>query len=406
MSHAPLTNFIAENAFPIDPANPGAAIDRFLMSCSSDLQLLGLGEALHGSEDLLWLRNRIFQHLVEQDDFRAIAIEASLPHARAMNEYILGGPGTYDDLQAGAISHGWGKYASMRDLIEWMRAYNADPAHDIKLHFYGFDLPAKGMGPASPASLFEFAIAHLETLDPATAAKHREKASSLLGAETQWENPMLWRDPAQNKPLIEAAGALRVEAQKLIAALNKHRANFPSTAERRTHEEAAHYAKLARHHLSFFITLADKDWAPALGARDALQADNLEFIVERERPRGRVLAFAHNKHLQKSKASWQLGEQKIEWSPAGAHLAHTMGTAYANLATAIPSAEFIQLPPAEPNSLESLLRPGTVLPTRSAPAISPDLLTRGSTKTNPTYFALTSSAMTDFDAIITLDIVS
>jgi erythromycin esterase-like protein len=36
--------------------------------------------------------------------------------------------------------------------------------------------------------------------------------------------------------------------------------------------------------------------------RDAIMADNLAYIVERERARGRVLAFAHNSHLQRGKA--------------------------------------------------------------------------------------------------------
>ena len=47
--------------------------------------------------------------------------------------------------------------------------------------------------------------------------------------------------------------------------------------------------------------------AELLGIRDAMMADNLAYIVSRERGRGNVLAFAHNSHLQRGKAQWQLG---------------------------------------------------------------------------------------------------
>lgn len=396
---------VSVRAIPMDVDNPGPGIDRFLMTCSSDLQLLALGEALHGSEEILRLRNRIFQHLVEHDDFRALAIEASFPHARAMNDYVLGGPGAYEELKDSAISHGWGQYAATRELIEWMRGYNAEPGHDVKVHFHGFDLPATGMGPASPSTLFDLALSQLASLDAATAARHREKIGSLIGPESQWHDPMIWRDPAKNTLMLESAAALRVEAQKLVAALSKHRANFPSTPERRIHEEAVHAAKLARHHLSFFIALADaENWAPSLGARDAMQAETLEYIVERERPRGRVMAFAHNKHLQKSKASWQLGGKLIEWSPAGAHLAHTLGAGYAAIGMALRSAAGIELKAAEAGTLESMLPVSTLLPTRSVTRPGTELKTRSAAPGKATYFPLTSTALSDFDGLMTLSL--
>jgi hypothetical protein len=38
------------------------------------------------------------------------------------------------------------------ELIEWMRRYNADPAHHVKLQFYGFDSPTEMVGSDSSSA--------------------------------------------------------------------------------------------------------------------------------------------------------------------------------------------------------------------------------------------------------------
>jgi hypothetical protein len=43
------------------------------------VELLGSGEALHGGEETLRFRNRLFQRLVELHGYSAIAIESSFP---------------------------------------------------------------------------------------------------------------------------------------------------------------------------------------------------------------------------------------------------------------------------------------------------------------------------------------
>ena len=54
------------------------------------MELLGFGEALHGGKDILILRNRLLQRLVEAHGYSAIAIESSFPRARVVNEYVSG----------------------------------------------------------------------------------------------------------------------------------------------------------------------------------------------------------------------------------------------------------------------------------------------------------------------------
>ena len=69
------------------------------------VELLGFGEALHGGEEILILRNRLFQRLVEAHGYTTIAIESSFPQARLVNDYIAGrGPASYEAVQDAGFS--------------------------------------------------------------------------------------------------------------------------------------------------------------------------------------------------------------------------------------------------------------------------------------------------------------
>ncbi len=148
--YATLDNWIRHEAIPfsVDSSETfNASIDKVIASLDDSVELLGFGEALHGGEDILMLRNRLFQRLVETHGYSAIAIESSFPRARVVNEYVAGrGPASYEAVQEAGFSHGFGRLDANRELVEWMRAFNADPSHRVKLQFYGFDSPTEMIG--------------------------------------------------------------------------------------------------------------------------------------------------------------------------------------------------------------------------------------------------------------------
>src|SRR5665647_1766694 len=111
-----------------------AAADSVIASHGDPVDLLGLGEALHGDGEIIILRNRLFRRLVEAHGYSAIAIESSLPRARAVDEYVAGrGPASYGAVQEAGFSHGFGRLEANRELVEWMRRYNADPFRRVTL---------------------------------------------------------------------------------------------------------------------------------------------------------------------------------------------------------------------------------------------------------------------------------
>ena len=143
MTRSALDEWIRNEAIPFSLDSPetlNRAIDRLISTLDPSVELLGFGEALHGGEEILLLRNRLFRRLVEKHGYRAIAIESSFLRSRPLNEYVSGsGTESYEAVREAGFSHGFGMLEANRELAEWMRSYNDDPSHKVKLHFYGFD---------------------------------------------------------------------------------------------------------------------------------------------------------------------------------------------------------------------------------------------------------------------------
>jgi erythromycin esterase-like protein len=418
-AHATLDDWIAREATPFSIDSPpifNAAIDKVIASLGDSVELLGFGEALHGSEDILILRNRLFQRLVEMHGYSAIAIESSFPRARAVNEYLAGrGPASYEALQESGFSHGFGRLDANRELVEWMRRYNADPSHRVKLRFYGFDSPTEMMYADSPRQILHFVLDYLAAIDNAGSQEHRQRIDPLLGKDADWENPAAAMAPANSIGQSSAATALRIETEELISELNIRRPELAAKSTMSSYLEALQYASGARQLLNYHAVLARNSGnrvSRLLGIRDAMGADNLAYIVSNECNRGgKVLAFAHNSHLKYGKMQWQLGADLQTWWPAGSHLSAMLGPRYAVIGSGVGVSDANGVGQPEDSTLEARLTavpgPARFIPTHKGQGLPietiADLPTRSGSVKNPTYFTLTPQSLTDFDWLIVLD---
>ena len=415
-----LEDWILHEAIPFSVGSSetfNASIDKVITLLDDSVELLGFGEALHGGKDILILRNRLFQRLVEVYGYSAIAIESSFPRAHIVNEYIAGrGPESYEAVQDTGFSHGFGRLDANRELVEWMRQYNADPSHRIKLQFYGFDSPTEMTSTDSPAQVLHFVLDYLASIDSVSAKEHRERIDLLLGQDSDWENPAAMMDPTKSIGLSPAATALRIETEDLISELHVRRPELVAKSDESHYLEAVQYATVARQLLNYHATLArkaepGKRIVEGLGIRDVMMADNLEYIVSRERGRGKVLAFAHNSHLQRGKAQWQLGTNLLTWWPVGSHLNEMFGPRYTVIGSAVGVSDANGIGQPEAGTLEAQLTavpgPARFIPTHKGQGLPTSAIealpTRSGSMKNSTYFPLTPQSFTDFDWLVVLD---
>src|SRR5262249_31375974 len=102
-------------------------------------RVVAIGEATHGTHEFFVLKHRMLEYLVTERACPVLAIQASQPECRALNDYILHGVGN-PRVWLGAL-FGWRwQTQEMLDLIEWMREWNAEPRHHNKVQLLGYDM--------------------------------------------------------------------------------------------------------------------------------------------------------------------------------------------------------------------------------------------------------------------------
>ncbi len=414
-----LDAWIARDAIPFtidDPASIDGAVDRIAGSLGDAVELLGIGEALHGSEEILLVRNRLFQRLVQVHGYRAVVIEVSSPQARAINDYVLRARQAEDPAVQAWFGAGFGSLDANRELVDWIRDYNADPGHAPQLHFYGFDLPLGQGGLASPSRVLDLVLDYLDAVDRASAKTHRERITPLVEEAAAWERPAAMFDPAQSIGRSAPATALRIAVLDLITELRIRRPELVGVSDPLTYADALHHAELARKLLDAHAALATPGaYAGMLGIRDLIMADNLEHVLARERGRGKVLVFAASGHLKRGMMAWHLPPEPgvKHWWPAGAHLTQALGPRYAVIGMALGISDDNAIGAPEPDTLEARLSQvggPLFIPTHRGAAPPPaevaGLPMRTGSALNPTYAPLTPESFADFEWLVFLDSTS
>ncbi len=136
-------------------------------------QIVLIGEASHGTHEFYAERARITRQLIDDHGFSAVAIEGDWPDAYRVNRYVLGQAG---DPDAEHALRGFQRFPTWmwrnQDVlvfVSWLRARNDAHSHPMsKVRFYGLDLYSLG------ASM-EAVVAYLDAVDPAEAARARER---------------------------------------------------------------------------------------------------------------------------------------------------------------------------------------------------------------------------------------
>jgi erythromycin esterase-like protein len=407
-----LEDWIADEAisFSIDDvATLNAAAERLMAACDPSLEILGLGEPTHLVNDYLRLRNRLFQTLVERHGFTAIAIESSFSRGAIVNDYVAGRGDSLEDALDRGITHRMGGMPANRELLEWMRQYNAEASLSKQLRFYGFDSPTEMTHADSPRQLLSVALDYLAMLNSTSGAMRRAQIDPLIGNDADWENQAAMMDPTKSIGRSPAADALRLATEDLIAELAMLRPQGMAT-DAHAYRQAMRCAVHARQMLTYHAAVAQASAnriADLLGLRDAMMADNLRYAAEQERGRGKLFAFAHNSHLKRGQAVWDWGPSRFAWWPAGAHLSATMGSKYAVIGVGAGTSRASKLGAPEAGTLEArlLAAPGPVrmIPTHLGKSLEAAELPTRSTGGNPGYFPFDRASLSDFDFLAVIN---
>jgi erythromycin esterase len=273
---AEVVSYIVEHGAPLASVEAGkddadlAPVGKLV----SGARIVALGEATHGTREFFQMKHRLVEYLVARHGFTVFAIEANQPECRAINDYVLHGKGNARDALEGIYFWTW-RTEEVLAMIEWMRAWNADPSHARKVQFTGFDMQATPVAHASVA-------AFLERVAP-------DQAKAWLAPLAPLADPLVGRRVAAASP--DERGKLIAGLAALAGAFDQHRNTWAAAAG------AAAFAD-ARHDLTILQQATAMYAAKGQGvadARDRAMADNVGWLLEQTR--AKIVVWAHDGHI-------------------------------------------------------------------------------------------------------------
>ncbi|MCU1427858.1 MAG: Erythromycin esterase [Actinomycetia bacterium] len=287
-----------------DEAAPLAAGERgydALFDFVGDAHIVLIGEASHGTHEFYAMRAEMTRRLIEEKGFCAVAVEGDWPDAYRVNRYVRG---RSDDADAEESLRGFERFptwmwrnAVVLDFVGWLRERNDRVLGDerAKAGFYGLDL----------YSLFrsiQEIIGYLEQVDPAAAARARERYSCFDH----------FSDDAQRYGFEAAFGAgesCEREVVEELVDLQQHaleyarRDGLVADDEFFAAQQNAVTVKDAEEYYRSMFRGGVSSW----NLRDTHMTDTLDALnTHLSRQRGtpaRIVVWAHNSHVGDARAT-------------------------------------------------------------------------------------------------------
>jgi erythromycin esterase-like protein len=134
-----LVDWIRNHAVPLTTAEAGHGFADMqpLRSIVGEARVVELGEATHGSREFFQMKHRMLEFLASEMGFTIFSIEANMPEAYRLNDYVLTGKGDPKVLLKGMYFWTWDT-EEVLSMIEWMRAFNQSGKGRVE--FTGFDM--------------------------------------------------------------------------------------------------------------------------------------------------------------------------------------------------------------------------------------------------------------------------
>src|SRR5258706_6709840 len=118
-------------------AGHGFADMQPLKKIVGDARIVALGEATHGTREFFQLKHRMLEFLATEMGFAIFSIEANMPEAYRLNDYVLNGNGDPKQLLKGMYFWTWDT-EEVLSMILWMREFNKSGKGRVE--FTGFDM--------------------------------------------------------------------------------------------------------------------------------------------------------------------------------------------------------------------------------------------------------------------------
>lgn len=277
-----VVEWITDNAIEIYTVEAGSGFEDLVPigEMVGDARIVSLGEPTHGNREVFQLKHRLIEYLVNEKGFNIFALECPFGEAFDVNQYILDGIGTPEEALAGINYWAWDT-KELVALLKWLRAYNADPSHNTKVKFYGFDMQ-------DPERAARFMLNYLQKVDPQLK---QEVHSELNILQVPFSEPKLMGRRPYVPEEYDEAGLTAI--RKVIESFSKKREDYISISSNKEYILAKQHTRL----VEMWIEACINDGQNYVDVRENGQAENINWILNYEDSNSKAIVWAHNSHV-------------------------------------------------------------------------------------------------------------
>ena len=268
-------NWIRSHAIRLQSVEAGHGFDDMqpLAGVVGDARLVALGEATHGTREFFQLKHRMVEFLASQKGFTIFSIEANMPEAYRLNDFVLKGEGDPRQLIKGMYF--WAlDTEEFLNMILWMREFNRQGKGRIE--FTGFDMQ-------TPKLAMKIVQSFVATND----RPFQTKVNPIYDEVTQ-RTKKAWSD--EESPSQKLSDHLMaVKCREVMEHLDQNRTGFLQVGlEAESVDWAIQNARIV---LQYALLRSGEQ------SRDQSMAENVEWIADHN-PGAKMVLWAANGHVR------------------------------------------------------------------------------------------------------------
>ena len=287
LSAAPVVRWIQQNAFPLGTVDPGGSDADLapLQQMVGRAGIVGLGEATHGTHEFYQVKARLAEYLMAHLGFTTFIMENNWGTSQRVDAYINGGPGAVDEVMQANLFGSW-QTREYRSLLEWMRAYNADPAHPAKIHFLGMDIQSVSQ------SDFDAVEHYVQQVGPQQFAQVQALYAPLIASSLP--------NPYSTYVALNAATKQRYQdqAQQVYDLLQAHQQDYTQDSSPQAFAFALQNARVLAQFTTYLNYNSDQEALARYYQRDMFMAENVAWIHDHDAGSDpKIIVWAHDAHI-------------------------------------------------------------------------------------------------------------
>lgn len=287
LSSDPVVRWIQQHAIPLRTINPGGSDADLapLKQIVAHASIVGLGEETHGTHEFIEIKARLAEFLITDMGFTTFIMENNWGSSQMLDAYINGGTGNISTAMLQNLFGSW-QTQEYQALFEWMRAYNANPAHTAKIHFLGMDIQGVSQGD------FDAVEHYVQQVAPQQEAYVQSLYRPIIADSL----PDIYATYIPLNPSIKQQH--QNQAQQVYDFLQAHQQEFIQRSSPQSFALALQNARIIVEFTTYHNSATQDESLARYYQRDTFMAENIAWIHDHEvGPDARMIVWAHDAHI-------------------------------------------------------------------------------------------------------------